>query len=159
VRKWCKGCKWCPVRSCLPDTPELAQLWMSIDLCTGFETVCYRNWMFSSRINDPSFTGLFVMAAVIYSVLSDYRVFREFGNIDHVWYIHESGVMRRTWLECESWILKTVKFCVLSFNDRLCGLLVRVPGCRLRGPGFSSRRNPIFWVVVSGIGSTQPLWV
>jgi hypothetical protein len=25
-------------------------------------------------------------------------------------------------------------------SDRLCGLVVRVPGCRSRGPGFDSRR-------------------
>jgi hypothetical protein len=28
--------------------------------------------------------------------------------------------------------------------DRLCGLVVRVPGCRLRGPGFDSRSYQIF---------------
>jgi hypothetical protein len=32
--------------------------------------------------------------------------------------------------------------------DRLCGLLVRVPGYRSRGPGFNSRRYQIFWEVV-----------
>jgi hypothetical protein len=30
----------------------------------------------------------------------------------------------------------------------LCGLVVRVPGYRSRGPGFDSRRYHIFWVVV-----------
>jgi hypothetical protein len=28
--------------------------------------------------------------------------------------------------------------------DRLCGLVVRVPGCRSRGSGFDSRRYQIF---------------
>jgi hypothetical protein len=32
--------------------------------------------------------------------------------------------------------------------DRLCGLVVRVPGYRSRGPGFDSRRYLIFWEVV-----------
>jgi hypothetical protein len=35
------------------------------------------------------------------------------------------------------WILYTV-------GDRLCGLVVRVPGYRSRGPGFDSRRYQIF---------------
>jgi hypothetical protein len=32
--------------------------------------------------------------------------------------------------------------------DRLCGLVVRVPGYRFRGPGFDFRRYQIFWEVV-----------
>jgi hypothetical protein len=41
--------------------------------------------------------------------------------------------------------------------DRLCGLMVRLPGCRPRGLEFDSGRCQIFWVAV-GLGSTQPLW-
>jgi hypothetical protein len=33
-------------------------------------------------------------------------------------------------------------------QDRLCGLVARVPGCRPSGPGFDPRRYHIFWVVV-----------
>jgi hypothetical protein len=33
-------------------------------------------------------------------------------------------------------------------NDRLCGLVVRVPGYTSRDPGFDSRRYQIFWEVV-----------
>jgi hypothetical protein len=35
-----------------------------------------------------------------------------------------------------------------AFNDRLCGLVVRVPGYRSRGSGFDSRCCQIFWEVV-----------
>jgi hypothetical protein len=33
-------------------------------------------------------------------------------------------------------------------NDRLCDLVVRVPGCRHRGAEFDSRRYQILWVAV-----------
>jgi hypothetical protein len=33
-------------------------------------------------------------------------------------------------------------------RDRLCGLVVRVPGYRSTGPGFDSQRCKIFWEVV-----------
>jgi hypothetical protein len=33
-------------------------------------------------------------------------------------------------------------------EDRLCGLVVRVPGYRSKGPGFDSWHYQIFWEVV-----------
>jgi hypothetical protein len=33
---------------------------------------------------------------------------------------------------------------VCEVEGRLCGLVVRLPGCRLRGPEFDSRRYLIF---------------
>jgi hypothetical protein len=37
---------------------------------------------------------------------------------------------------------------MLKKVDRLCGLVVRVPGYRSRGPGFDSQRYQIFCEVV-----------
>jgi hypothetical protein len=42
------------------------------------------------------------------------------------------------------WYLMTM----FELKDRLCGLVVRVPGYRSRGPGFNSGRYQIFWEVV-----------
>jgi hypothetical protein len=43
----------------------------------------------------------------------------------------------------------TVELAIFSVvNDRLCGLVARVPGYRTRGPVFDSRRYQIFWEVV-----------
>jgi hypothetical protein len=44
------------------------------------------------------------------------------------------------------WIYKIIL--LLVYLDRLCGLVVRVPGYRFRRPGFDSRRYKIFWGVV-----------
>jgi hypothetical protein len=46
---------------------------------------------------------------------------------------------------------------VYAFLDRLCGLVVRVPFYRFRGPGFDSSSLPDFLrSSESGMGSTQP---
>jgi hypothetical protein len=46
-------------------------------------------------------------------------------------------------------LLIIAKYLVLfQHRDRLCGLVVRVPGCRPRGPGFDSLRCQIFWVAM-----------
>jgi hypothetical protein len=37
---------------------------------------------------------------------------------------------------------------MLSFTDRLCGLVVKIPGYRSRGHGFDSQHYQIFWEVV-----------
>jgi hypothetical protein len=37
---------------------------------------------------------------------------------------------------------------LIKNSDRLCGLVVTVPGYRSKGPGFYSRRYQIFWEVV-----------
>jgi hypothetical protein len=42
---------------------------------------------------------------------------------------------------------RNLNFPASDMNDRLCGLVVRVPGYRFRGPGFDSLRYQIFWVV------------
>jgi hypothetical protein len=43
-------------------------------------------------------------------------------------------------------------------RDRLCGLVVRVPGYRPRGHGFDSRRCQIFWEVVGLERGPLSLW-
>jgi hypothetical protein len=49
---------------------------------------------------------------------------------------------------------------VLTTLDRLCGLVIRVPSYRFRGPGFNSRRYQIFWDVVGLAGATPSLvWI
>jgi hypothetical protein len=40
---------------------------------------------------------------------------------------------------------------------RLCGLVVRVPGCRHRGPRFDSRRYQIFRVALSLVRISEEL--
>jgi hypothetical protein len=35
----------------------------------------------------------------------------------------------------------------MSIDDHLCGLVIRVPGYKSRGPGFDSRRYQICWQV------------
>jgi hypothetical protein len=37
---------------------------------------------------------------------------------------------------------------LFSIIDRLCGLVVRIPGYRFRGSGVDSRQYQIFWEVV-----------
>jgi hypothetical protein len=50
----------------------------------------------------------------------------------------------RTYTYLIVFVLIVVKDTVTSKKDRLCGLVVRVPGYRSRGPGFDSRRYQIF---------------
>jgi hypothetical protein len=46
-------------------------------------------------------------------------------------------------------VLHIINFIPLRHDrDRLCGLVVRRPGCRPRGPGFDSRQYQIFCIVV-----------
>jgi hypothetical protein len=46
--------------------------------------------------------------------------------------------------------------------DRLCGLVLRLPGCRPRGPGFDSGRYQVFWVTVGlerdPVGPCEDKW-
>jgi hypothetical protein len=41
----------------------------------------------------------------------------------------------------------------------LCGLVVRVPGYRSRGPGFDFWRHQIFWVVDLERGPLSLVWI
>jgi hypothetical protein len=44
-------------------------------------------------------------------------------------------------------MVKWIKLSYCYTDDRLCGLVIRVPGYRSRGPVFDSRRYQIFWEV------------
>jgi hypothetical protein len=50
-------------------------------------------------------------------------------------------------IPCFIWI-RVSFLCVTETVHRLCGLVVRVPGYRFKGPGFDSRRYQVFWEVV-----------
>jgi hypothetical protein len=66
---------------------------------------------------------------------------------------YDSGL--RFWRACSYFLpLDYILFNIFIFyfwvmyGDHLCGLVVRVPGYRSRGPGFDSRRYQISWEVV-----------
>jgi hypothetical protein len=42
----------------------------------------------------------------------------------------------------------TNNYYFMAFSDCLCGLVVRVPGCKPKDPGFDSRQYQNFWVAV-----------
>jgi hypothetical protein len=44
---------------------------------------------------------------------------------------------------------KNIRSCfTIQIIDCLCGLVIRIPGCRSKGPRFDTRRYQIFWEVV-----------
>jgi hypothetical protein len=55
---------------------------------------------------------------------------------------------RMLWCHFNACTPKTDFLSCLVIIDRLCGLVVRVPGYRSIGPGFDYRRYQIFWGVV-----------
>jgi hypothetical protein len=53
--------------------------------------------------------------------------------------------LRRSWKNSHNFQDRVWKLAGMGdHTDRLCGLVVRVPGCRSRGPGFDSRHYQIF---------------
>jgi hypothetical protein len=55
-------------------------------------------------------------------------------------------IAQEDWRACRRSIRDGAVFSIAA--DRFCGLVVRVPGYRCRGPGFNSRRYHIFRVAV-----------
>jgi hypothetical protein len=64
--------------------------------------------------------------------------------------IGDWGLEMKNKIELRKWKIVTSQHLwhVQQNIDRLCGLVVRVPGYRSRGPGFYSQRYQIFWAVV-----------
>jgi putative component of membrane protein insertase Oxa1/YidC/SpoIIIJ protein YidD len=58
---------------------------------------------------------------------------------------------------CSNSLTEITRVVYVSF-DPLCGLVVRVPGYRSRGPGFDSRRYQNFWEVVGLERDPLSLW-
>jgi hypothetical protein len=65
------------------------------------------------------------------------KMFFEYDVMFPMWSVPVRVLQKENWLHL-----------LLLWNLIFCGLLVRVPGCRPRGPGLDSRRCQIFWVVV-----------
>jgi hypothetical protein len=62
--------------------------------------------------------------------------------------VYKNNVLNRICIFLTTRIFVVAVFQLFSPTDRLCGLVVRVPGYRSRGPRFDSRRYQIFWKVV-----------
>ena len=85
---------------------------------------------------------------VIQSILSVRKAASAFGKLS----TPKEWITRLSITFC-IWLTTVKRWCIPwkhieSLLYRLCGLVVRVSGCRYRGPGFDSRRYQIFWVVV-----------
>jgi hypothetical protein len=52
------------------------------------------------------------------------------------------------WVERTNLTKRFHKEILLLLLGRLCGLVIRVPGYRSKGPGFDSRHYQIFWITV-----------
>jgi hypothetical protein len=62
--------------------------------------------------------------------------------------MHKSILQSNKHMHKEQWQIVDRIEMSLGVSDRLCGLVVKVSGCRFRGPGFDSWFYQIFWVVV-----------
>jgi hypothetical protein len=85
------------------------------------------------------------------------KIAKSHGSVSPHWIAcrHLRGKQTCSWdLDCEcnitclrfiQLILSLFKIQLNGDTNRLCGLVVRVPGYRSRSPGFDSRRYQIFW--------------
>jgi hypothetical protein len=78
--------------------------------------------------------------------LKSYMMFAVLCSSSAVMFSHcsyKTNLVLCKFLYCTEFLFMSCRRC-----DLLCGLVVRVPGCRPRGPGCDSRRCQIFWVAV-----------
>jgi hypothetical protein len=68
----------------------------------------------------------------------------QFGRLQPFYFNFTKSLYRK----CTRFNIWIRFFDYYMFEDRLCGLVVRVPGYRSRGHGFDSWRYQIFWEVV-----------
>jgi hypothetical protein len=96
-----------------------------------YHRFCYHwNWMSASRILSH------LAAANEYSIMC---------NLFAARMSHTGRQKELDWTRCLSWLSLQYHLSVHSrSSDRLCGLVVRVPGYRSRGPGFDLRPYQIF---------------
>jgi hypothetical protein len=134
-----------------------------IEMCRWYEESCshasrkINTWLLYRDEKQTSFNG--VVDAAISSVTNVKLKETEKRKKNRYCFRYVPTVIIIIIIPCTSkylyFTIVTLDMCQLNYYyyyyyyyDRLCGLVVRVPGYRSRSPGFDSRRYQIFWEVV-----------
>jgi hypothetical protein len=80
-----------------------------------------------------SFTGIYWILITL-----------KYWQLQHFYYLLQSA----NTYGISKCLFSVLSSCMWRHVDNLCGLVVRVPGCRPRGPGFDSQCYQIVWVAV-----------